>query len=75
MTISRRLQMKAALVLLLGSLAFRSQPRAATVNGCFENCLEAVWNIHCPSGMYVRCVYSSSECGFAEVYGYCEWDS
>ena len=75
MTCSRRLQMKAAQVLLLGSLAFRTSPQAVKQDYyCYEFCIDAVWYIHCPYNQYVQCEYSSQDCPFAWIRAYCVYE-
>jgi hypothetical protein len=73
MTHARWMQMKAGLVFALGAIALGTSPNAANAatksagGYCFENCVEAVWYMSCPSGQYVACSQSFNCMG--EGYG------
>ena len=82
MTRSRKMQVKAIVVLLLGYLALTAQPTAAaaatTSTYCFETCIDAVWYLNCERivGAYTACDYYSYNCPQeAPVEGYCAWDT
>ena len=80
MTRSRRLQLKAVLVILLGSLAIATSPRSASATSayCFANCVDAVWVLNCErfQGMYTACDWLSYNCVPPfPVEGYCAWET